>query len=107
MFQSRTLKTFARRELWGHSYKTLAPIVVFALAWIDAETGFFERFENLTIDWRFQTRAQLDPPANPNLILVAIDGQSLKKFGKWPWSRTVHGEFLQLLSKSDPAVVSF
>lgn len=90
-------------------YKALAPLVIFLLIWKVAPLPQFQRLENLTTDWRFQMRAALgqDPYTDKRLVLVSIDQESLDVFGSWPWSRTVHGDFLRLVSLSEPAVVAF
>jgi adenylate cyclase len=38
---------------------------------------------------------------------VGIDEPSLKGFGQWPWKRSVHGDFIQLLGVSGARVVSW
>ena len=66
-----------------------------------------KRLENLTVDWRFQSRAKSDPPADPRILGVAIDELSLSRWGRWPWPRVVHAAFLQHLSARPPKVVAF
>lgn len=88
-------------------YFALAPAITLLVIGALSRLKFFERVENLTVDLRFQWREASDPPANPAIIMVGIDEVSLKTWGRWPFPRSVHGDFLQLVSLSDPAVVAF
>jgi len=62
-----------------------------------------------TVNLRFQIRAPFDSPADPRLILVGIDQQSLDKLGRWPWPRTEIAQFLTILAQanSTPHTVTF
>jgi len=48
-----------------------------------------------------------NPRINENIIIIGIDEQAIQKFGRWPWKRTVHANFLKFLSKAKPAAVFF
>lgn len=67
--------------------------------------GFFDALENKAIDFRFQVRG--NRPASPDIVVVTIDESSIKKLGRWPWSRSVHGELIEKLTKSGARVVAF
>lgn len=89
-----------------HPYRVWGPAVVAVLIWAGSNTPALGRLENITIDWRFRARAPHDPKAE-NLIVVGIDEPSLLEFKAWPWPRSVHGDFVQLLGASEPAVIAF
>lgn len=72
-----------------------------------SQTRLGEDLENLTLDWRFQARAAYDPPAHPQVLIVAIDEAALATFGRWPWSRDVHGALMTGLAGRPPAAVAF
>jgi len=40
-------------------------------------------------------------PVNEAIVIVAIDDDSLKKQGKWPWSRRTHAELINLLTAAN------
>lgn len=67
-----------------------------------APMKFLRQIEYVTVDWRFQARAPSDPPADPRIAVVGIGDYSLEKLGRWPWARSVHGEFLGLLAATLP-----
>jgi adenylate cyclase len=65
------------------------------------------QLENLTVDWRFRSRAKSDPPADPRILVISIDEDSLKEFGRWPWPRRIHAQLLHLLTKRAPKAIAF
>lgn len=46
-------------------------------------------------------------PVDPQILLVTIDDQSLKKLGQWPWPRSVHADLIDRLSAARPAGILF
>ncbi|WLH79398.1 CHASE2 and HATPase_c domain-containing protein [Pseudomonas sp. FP2335] len=46
-------------------------------------------------------------PVDPRILLVTIDGPSLKKLGQWPWPRSLHADLIDRLSASQPAAILF
>ena len=45
--------------------------------------------------------------ADSDIVVVAIDEDSLAQFGRWPWGRKVHADFLTKLSQTQPRGVLF
>ncbi|WP_421930602.1 CHASE2 domain-containing protein [Phenylobacterium sp.] len=46
-------------------------------------------------------------PADPDLIIVAIDDRSLAELGRWPWPRARHAELLRVLAPMAPRAVVY
>ena len=46
-----------------------------------------------------------DPPED--IVVVAIDEQSLSEIGQWPWSRRDHAELIGLLKEGDARLVAY
>lgn len=44
--------------------------------------------------------------ADPDILIVAIDEQSLAALGRWPWPRTLHAQALEALSAAGPQSVT-
>ena len=40
-------------------------------------------------------------PASEDIVIIAIDEQSLNQLGRWPWPRSVHAELINKLTKAD------
>ncbi len=62
----------------------------------ELEAGMYDRL----------VRAAADTPSS-DVILVAIDSESVGKLGAWPWPRDVHASLLDRLTQSGAKVVSF
>ncbi len=44
-------------------------------------------------------------PPPSEVVIVAIDELSIEKLGRWPWSRTLHGELLHRLTEAKADVI--
>ncbi|OGS11931.1 MAG: hypothetical protein A2386_06875, partial [Elusimicrobia bacterium RIFOXYB1_FULL_48_9] len=74
---------------------------VFVLWWF----GTLQGFENKTIDYRFKLRGAVKPFAD--IAIVSIDEDSIKHFGRWPWTRSVHAKLIDKLVSSGAKTVVF
>jgi adenylate cyclase len=81
-------------------YHLLAPVAALGLVAIFQQMRVAEQLEYLTVSLRFQARAPFDPPADPRLIFVGIDQQSLDRLGAWPWPRNLAADFLETIANS-------
>ena len=72
------------------------------LAMIIAFTGVLSRLDNLIFDIG-QKLYQSPPPAD--VIIVAIDENSLAQLGRWPWSRKTHADLLNRLKLEKPSAI--
>jgi len=59
-------------------------------------------WDHIIYDWgqRFGGRA-----ASADIVIVAIDQQSIDAIGRWPWSRAVHGDLVAALSAAEPRAI--
>ncbi|MBC8413786.1 MAG: adenylate/guanylate cyclase domain-containing protein [Nitrospira sp.] len=65
-----------------------------------------EYIETLLLDYRFKVRNIIAPPELPDRVMtVLIDEKSLRKYGRWPWSRKLQAELVETVFKGEPAVV--
>ncbi|MFD2115521.1 CHASE2 domain-containing protein [Paenibacillus yanchengensis] len=61
-----------------------------------------------TIDLRLQDQLlQQERPANNDIVIVAIDDESLQYMGSWPWERSVHATLLEQLAEANVAAIGF
>lgn len=87
-------------------YRLVAPIVICAFCLAVAGTPPAQRFEFFLLDRMSELRHLLEPRrADSRLLFVGIDDATQQKFGRWPFARVFHGEFLAFLSAVNPAVV--
>jgi CHASE2 domain-containing sensor protein len=78
-----------------------AALILLLVALLSTHSGILSRVDNLLYDLgqRLHTRP---PPAD--IVIVAIDENSLSKLGRWPWSRRLHAALVDRL-KADGARV--
>jgi adenylate cyclase len=55
------------------------------------------------MDYRLLQRGPVEP--GPEVVIVAVDNESLDAVGRWPWPRTIFGQLIDLVSSGDPAVI--
>ncbi len=91
--------------------------LVFVVAHFVIDTGFFEHgffsrkgylrsLDLKLLDSKFQYAA-LDESPDPQVVVAAIDEESIEKYGLFPWSRKVLAQFVDALSKHEPSVIAF
>ena len=73
---------------------------------------FFEAKEHQTGDEMMYLRYQLQNKnashkPDSHLVLAAIDERSTQELGAWPFPRSIHGQFLQVLAPEKPKVVGW
>jgi len=78
----------------------LIGILVALLLSFSYNAGLFSGINNFFGDILFSAQS-----VDEDLVIVAIDNESIQKIGQWPWSRSVFAEALANLEKSNPRVV--
>jgi hypothetical protein len=64
-----------------------------------------DSLELKSIDFRFQLRG--NRPANPNIVVVAVDEASIAKLGRWPWPRATHAKLIRELTHAGAKAIAF
>ena len=85
--------------------KWLFVIVVSSATVILYATGIMQRFELLSVDYRFKLRPVSIEPSDTVFIDMAED--SIEAIGRWPWPRKWHATLVAGISKYDPKVIAF
>ena len=90
-----------RRALieWG----LVAAVTALLVSWL-ALTPVADRADNLVYDGLIRLQ---DGPADPSIVIIAIDDRSLSAIGRWPWPRTVHAALIDRLSQAQPRAVAY
>jgi len=95
---------------WKNKYITIAGLSITALFFllnIASPLIINETLEAVFLDYRFLVRNFIKPPSTPkNIVIVAIDEQSLEKYGRWPWSRDLQAELIDRIMMSEPQVLA-
>lgn len=73
------------------------------VAWMTVDRTLL-RFDNLIYDRLLEA----DPPASSgDIILVSIDNESLRRVGRWPWSRETHARLVAAIANAKPRAIGY
>lgn len=95
----KSLKCFIAAQKW-----LAFPVFLFVLSVAIQARGAYEPLNNWLLDFRMERAAV---PASGEIVIIAIDPQSLKDVGTWPWSRAVHGEILDRLVEAGAGAILY
>ena len=92
-----------KKGLWRRDWFTglMATIAVLVLAVSSDIPGSLERS---AYDWA--VRNSSGTPA-ANIAVIAIDEPSIAGIGRWPWSRQIHAQLIDLLAASNAKVIAY
>lgn len=76
-------------------------LILLAIALVVTASGVLMRVDNLLYDLGQRLYRQ---PVPQDIVIVAVDEDSLSKLGRWPWSRRLHAALIDRL-KADGAKV--
>jgi CHASE2 domain-containing sensor protein/nitrogen-specific signal transduction histidine kinase len=77
--------------------------VLAALAVALALGGWAWRLDRLVYDLGLTLWSQ---PAPADIVIIAIDDDSLEAIGRWPWRRAVHASLIERLAQAQPKAVA-
>lgn len=81
---------------------TLLAAILLALAALTAWQGWFWRADQLLYDTALSLESR---PTPEDVVIVAIDDESLRRIGRWPWPRAVHATLIEKLTQAGTAAV--
>ena len=81
----------------------VAAVTTLLVGWL-ALSPVADRADNLIYDGLIRLQ---DGPADPSIVIIAIDDRSLNELGRWPWSRTVHAGLVDRLGQARPRAVAY
>jgi CHASE2 domain len=91
----------------------LLTLVVLLLFWLDEAhqtqkpfvVAWLHRLELLASDLRFRVRGPMAP--GPEVVIAAIDEQSVDELGRWPWPYTVQAQLIRRLTSYGAAAIGY
>jgi adenylate cyclase len=106
-----SLPNFLRKISATWRARLVVTLAVGVVLFLSAGLGPLKKLEWLTESFRLQLREQwaMVPPTG-NVVLLAIDEESLASQGQWPFLRSVHGQLMEWLGKDrgvSPEVMSW
>ncbi|QCP54455.1 CHASE2 domain-containing protein [Trinickia violacea] len=88
------------RDLW-RGWTLIAATMVMLTANI-ARSNFFDRLNLMFCD---AFHSYYAPAADPDLLIVAIDDESVKIVGRWPWRRSLQASLLDRITEDHPRAI--
>lgn len=79
--------------------------VVTVLVVLSYHFGVLDRFELLTLDYRFNIR-QLQSGSR-DIVFIDMAEDSVNVIGRWPWQRKWHAALIKILSDYKPKAIAF
>jgi CHASE2 domain-containing sensor protein len=92
-------RSFSHRAIWLLVANLTLGVILLSLI----RPQITEFIELKLLDLKFLYRGPV--AAGPDLAIVAIDDDSLKSLGRWPWSRETFAMLLQRLKEAQPKVI--
>ena len=91
-------------RLRGHAAGewTLLTLVLILLTGVAAWQGWLWRADQMLYDAGVSLGARTVPD---DIVIVAIDEESLRRIGRWPWSRTIHATLVNKLASAEPRAI--
>ncbi|MEW5754749.1 MAG: EAL domain-containing protein [Pseudomonadota bacterium] len=87
--------TLSERALFAAVLAGIALLLIFSdVLW---------RWDRWLYDWNVSLWS---PPSGDEVVIVAIDEESLESLGRWPWSRRVHAELIERLTEAGAKVIA-
>ncbi len=90
-----------RAQLQRREWSLLTVLLLCLVTWL-CVTGTLQRVDHLIHDAGGRVLA---PPANPRIVIVAIDDRSIDAIGRWPWRRALHAQFIRQASEQSPQAI--
>ena len=90
---------------WLNAFTVSVLITLLSLYIYSADLPFFKLLELKAYDFKVSLRGAR--PVSDQVVIVAIDEHSLKREGRWPWSRTRLAKLVDKLTESGAAVIGF
>ncbi len=92
-----------RARLRFYGWLALGVVVAVALTLLCQPGGLLYSLEARTLDLRFRWRGAVELP--PEVVIVAIDEQSLRDLGRWPWDRIHLARLVDRVAGDKPSAI--
>ncbi|MBT5331708.1 MAG: CHASE2 domain-containing protein [Porticoccaceae bacterium] len=77
-------------------------LILSALFLVFSQSALLQSIERFAYDWGL--RASSGQPSD-RVAVIAIDDESISNIGRWPWSREIHAEMIDVLSEAGAKVI--
>lgn len=98
------INLLARLTSWSRGETARLAGALCAITALAALSGMLERWDYVIYDAAMRLRNNTAPD---DIVIVAIDDRSLKQLGHWPWSRHLHAQLLERMTRAGVRGVGF
>ena len=89
---------------WLNNEKYIVEFLLVFVAVLVSQSGWLSRVDLMLFD----VGQHMTPWSVPDdIVIVAVDEDSLNRVGGWPWPRKTHAQLLRKLCAAKPAVIGF
>ncbi len=89
-----------KSHFWSSDW--FAGLIISLLVIIFSNTAPIQSIERSAYDWGMQSTERFP---SDKIAIIAIDDQSIANLGRWPWSRELHSEMIDMLAKGGAKVI--
>jgi CHASE2 domain-containing sensor protein/signal transduction histidine kinase len=86
----------------GLTSHVIITVLLMSMAGLFVHQEVLWRWDNLLYDAQLSMWTR---PVGDDIIIVAIDDESLRRLGRWPWPRSTHAQLIDILSKESPRAI--
>ncbi len=90
----------SKTAIWKRDW--FLALILSILFLVFSQSSLLQSIERFAYDWGL--RASTAQPSD-RIAIIAIDDESLSNIGRWPWSRDVHAEMIDLLAQAGAKVI--
>jgi adenylate cyclase len=92
---------------WQHLTPFRAGLLVALVLSLSRISGclYLDLIDVRAMDFRLMQRGEIEP--GPEVVIVAVDNNSIDRIGRWPWPRAAIAHLLDKMVALDPSVVGF
>ncbi len=80
----------------------LLPLALVVMSMVLVNSDWLTRWDDEFYDWQIRNWTR---PAAADIVIVAIDEQSLLELGRWPWPRSIHARLVDELTAANAKVI--
>jgi len=95
-----TLKRSSDDRTTKNVFITGVILALFAAVFVMLDMGPLRQLDRISYD--LMLRKLAEKPANPGVLLVDIDEESLARYGQWPWPRHIVARMLDIIGAGEP-----
>jgi len=103
--QNPCYTTLIMKQKLDHFYKLIIPFIIGIILFSSAFYLSHNFLEDKMYDFLVKITAKKPDKLSKNIIVIAIDDQSLSKIGRWPWKRTSYTEIFDYLENYGQAKI--